>query len=376
MNITLKMKKKKAQQLIEFLLVVPFMMIILGILIEYAYALNINMTLSQGLKTATVSIYANIKPSMTENDIKTLVKNNLETYLSSNNAPVNSENNLTVGCTTIGETAVFMASYTYVPAFTLPNVYFKIMPDEFHFFATSAVPAMFLGENNYDSSLDSLTLDKIWTNTSSFASLDSFKDSKKGIMADTATTAERNSIIFLIPTTAPGLTKAYVLVDWNGVIQLTPTSDKYILNTTDGKIYECSTSACIDNNKKFFDYITIDKKYNNVIFIHDDEIPSNLNNLFIYWLDPIGSTDLSDTSVNGILKRNLALIDTGSLSVGNYDNIDISTYSGDISSGNTYKTETFGSMVFVYNSSEDDISKIILGESAPSYVYDFGSKVN
>ena len=80
MNISLRKfrsngsKSSVAQQLVEFLLVAPLMIIILGILLEYAYALSINMTLAQGLKQSTSIIYGQIKPAMTQAEITTLVQ--------------------------------------------------------------------------------------------------------------------------------------------------------------------------------------------------------------------------------------------------------------------------------------------------------------
>ena len=370
MNMRETKNKKKAQQLIEFLLVVPFMVIILGVLTEYAYALNINMTLNEGLKTVTASIYSKIKPEMTQSDIKTILQDNLTTYLSENNAPTNSENNIIVGYFINGQSAVFMASYTYIPAFTLPNVYFKILPDEFNFFTTATVPSAFLGENNYNTSIDSSVLDSIWSSSADFASLDSFNDSKKGIMKDVP---GRTNVLFLVPTTAPGLTNPYVLVDWDGTIKKNLAADTYTLDTDDGKLYECSAMIC-NYNEKFFNYLT-DNDYYNIIFVHDDETPSDLNDLSTYWLNPSGTTDISADTVSGILKRSLALVDMSSFSIGNYDNINVSAYNSDISFGNTYTVNTFGSMIFV-SGSGDNISNIISTESAPNYNYNFGSKVN
>lgn len=242
------LKKKKAQQLVEFLLVAPFMIIILGILTEYAYALNINMTLTQGLKTVTSSIYGDIKPETTTSEITTLVTTNLTDYLSTSNIPTNTENNIKVNYFTIGENAVFIARYTYFPAFTLPNVYFKIMPDQFDFLATSSVPKAFLEENDYSMSVDSQTLDKVWSSTAGFSSQDDFNASKEGIMKDTT---GRSNMLFLIPTTAAvGLTKAYALVDWNGNT-LKSGTNIYTLNTDNGNLYECSSMSVILQIKLF-----------------------------------------------------------------------------------------------------------------------------
>lgn len=357
------LKKKSAQQLVEFLLVAPFIMIFLGILTEYAYALNINMTLTEGLKTATSSIYRDIKPGMTASDVQTIVFDNLKAYLDKNNAPVLAENIKAenVGYASIGQNTVFMASYTYIPAFTLPNVWVKIMPSEFKLFATAAVPTAFLSANNYDATLTSSKLDGIWSSSGSFTKQTDFDASKKGIMKDTE---GRNNMIFLVPTSAPNLTNPYALVGWDGAVKMDGSST-YAVDTKDGQLYTCPwLGNCTATGRTFLDDAK-SKSYYNIIFIHDSAL-SGISNLSTQWLDPPGTVDLTGISVQGVLKRALALFDLSSnLSIGNYDNLDVflQDYNPIISKGNTYTVTTFGSMVFVGTTT--DTSKITVGtESA------------
>lgn len=378
-------KKKNAQQLIEFLLVVPFMVIILGILTEYAYALNINMTLSQGLKTVTspsyctkdssgidkcYGIYSQLSPTIAGNNIRNLVTAGLKQYLKDNNVPTDAKNNIQVSYIIKGQTAVFVAGYKYIPAFTLPKVYFKFLPDEFNFLATAAVPVALFGANNYDKTLTSAELDKIW-GASNFTDLASFNGTKNGIMKDDSS-GGRNHMIFLIPTMQKNLTNPYLLVGWDGVIKTDSLNYYYTVDTENeyGKLYACPAeynSICTDPDIKFFDYLTCKGIYN-IIFIHDTQtptpttpIPLSQASLTNQWLRPPNQTDLSATSVDGILKRALALSDMAALSSGDYDNIDVSAYNKSISTNKSYTVKYFGSMVFVTNG--DDISKIINGAS-------------
>lgn len=371
---------KKAQQLVEFLLVVPFMIIILGILTEYAYALNINMTLKEGLKTATTSIYSQIKPGMSESSIRAIVVANLKDYLTANNVPIGSENftdssigYAIVGKADTGQMAVFMASYTYIPSFTLPNVYFHFLPDKFTFFATSAVPAAFLNpasdyDNSYaNSTIDSLILDKIWS-ASDFGSK-TFNGVKNGVMKDTSGSSNlRGNILFLI--------------------EVPLNSGNYVFVYDDGTVPNCSWnsggatisgSGCGSyNGGKFIDYLKTYGFYN-VIFVFNDSdlanLTSDLSNLSSYWLYDTSSgtavpvptanvdnTDLSVNNIDGILKRSLALItastpSTPSTSKGNYDDGPITT---------------FGSIVFVGNVGT---SNITAGATPPS-ITSFPSGMN
>jgi hypothetical protein len=367
-------KMLKSQQLVEFLLVVPFIIIILGIVTEYAYALNIDMTLTQGLKDVTSSIYSEIKPGLNPSDIADIVESDLKTYLSNNNVPVKAANNISVKylpvggdtSSSVGHVAIFMASYTYIPAFSLPNVYFKFLPDKFNFLASVAVPGAFLVSNsNYVSGVDSTTLDMVWAGTSSFSNLDSFNASKKGIMKDSL---NRISMLFLIPTTAPDASipsgQAYTMVTWDGS-SITDSSEDYTLNTSDGKIYKCSSTTCSDTGKAFIDYIK-NNGYNDIFFDHDDAV-SDYVNQWAYNLNTgnsitvDGSIDLSQSHIDGILKRTLALFNSTNYSIGNYDNINVSSYNSDVSIGNTYTVTSYGSTVIVYINGTDDLTNIKTG---------------
>lgn len=383
MKIIKKIRTKRAQQLIEFLLVVPFMVIILGIMTEYAYALNINMTLSQGLKTAASSIYSEIKPGISQNDIKTSLETKFIRYLDDNNVPTNEENNIKIGYNISGQTAVFMAGYTYIPAFTLPNVFFNFLPDKFNFLATIAVPSAFLSPNNYGTNITSDTLDGIWgaDKNTDLSSVDTYRDSlKKGIMKDSA---GRNNILFLVPfiNTIPPLTK-FALVSWSGTILTAPGGETYAFNPNDSNLYICSPTACASNGK-FLNYLT-GNNYYNVIFAHDTAIPQDLTTLGSAWaynksgtaVTVDNSTDISDPNLDGILKRTLALIETNNSSSGNYDDLDVFLYNPDISINRIYGLSPLGSMVFISNST-DGVDKIINGAGIPaSPAYDFGTKVS
>lgn len=377
-----KLKPKKAQQLVEFLFVAPFLIIFLGILTEYAYALNINMTITQTLKNTVASVYKEIKPNSTPSDIRTAVLNNLKTALTNNNVPLNTENNLKVAYAISGDTAVFTAEYTYIPAFTLPNTYFKFLPDSFDFFTSTAVPSAFLGTNQYDITINSDKLDKIWSSTANFSTQDSFDSSKKGVMKNAD---GRPNVLFLIsnPAATPLLAgaKAYAFLNWDGT-SISSGSATYNLNLTDGNVYLCDSSSC-NPNTNFMSYIQ-NNDYYNIIFVDPslattsvDYINSWANDSSKGNLSGLYTLDLSDKSYSGILKSSLALITSSGLFEGNYDNIDVSSYNSDISAGNNYNLDSFGSVVFMHPTSVS-IANIINGHSASDFNndYDFGTRVN
>lgn len=366
-----KFRTKKAQQLVEFLLVAPFLIIILGILTEYAYALNINMTLSKGLKAVSSTIYSEIRPSMTKSDIETLISGYLLDYLDENSVPTLSENNVHVTYEKTDKAAIFMASYTYLPAFTLPNMWFKFVPDQFDFFSTAAVPVALVGANNYDATINSEKLDKIWSASASFASQDAFKDSKKGILKnDTG----RNNLLFLAKTSAAtNLSDPYSLVSWDGALKKDSFSgDVFTVDMADGKFYTCSlsTSVCALYSDSFVNYVTGNSLFN-LFFVPATYAPTDLTNLPAVWVVPSGSMDLSDSAVSGNLKNLLSMSESGK-SLGNYEGLSVSAYNPGITSTQSYNMKSYGSFVVIYTEQNPD--KLALPTLSNSY--DFGGKVN
>lgn len=386
-------KNRKAQQLVEFLLVAPFIVIFLGVLTEYAYALNCNMTLTQGLKEVTANIYSEIEPYMSTADINNLVIADLTSYLKNNNVPVGGNYSLDVGYNidTNNTNAVFVASYNYVPAFTLPNIFFNILPEHFTFMATSSIPTAFLAPNDYGPAIDSLKLDQIWSSSINFSSLDGFNDAKRGAMASTL--AEGIKILFLVPANTAASdsdNNFYSIVTWDGTVLPSVANPNYV-NTADGKLYTCDLVSCTATGSKFMNTYS---SYYNFMFVHDAEIPSDLTKLKTYWTHikdscnettytctPIGGLKISDKTVDGILKRTLGIIlPPMNMSTGNFDNIDVSLYNANASALMSSRVDTFGSMVFV-RSSIDEILNLISGMTAPSInppnnVIEFGAKVS
>lgn len=333
-----KNNKRKAQQLIEFLLIAPFLIMLLGLLTEYAYALNVNMTLAQGVKMATSSIYKKIKPNMSANEIRNQALADLTDYMKSNNVPAASYENVTLAYTQVDSTTVFIASCPYYSAFTLPNVFFNLIPTQFNFTASASVPTAFLSSNSgYNSGISSTELDQVWSG-SNFSGLDTYDGVRNGIMKDTD---GRDKMLFLVPTIAPSLSNAYILTLWGGE-NITDGTYNYVLNSADKNIYKCSSTECI-LEKKFSEYLG-ETSYTNILFT-----PDGLG----AWLVPSGSSDISPKTVDGILKRAIALINTSSKSIGNYDNIDVSAYNKDASTSKIYTVATSGDKIVVYKTSEE-----------------------
>lgn len=301
-----KLKKRRAQQLVEFLLLAPFMIILLGILTEYAYALNINMSLTQALKAVTASMYYEVKPNESKADILSTVKGNLATYLDANNIAIQARNNLTVNYVILGNTTVFTASYKYIPAFTLPMMYVKFLPNEFNFLASSAVPTAFLNGNNY-STTDTSTLNGVWAG------------GRKGVFN---VVTDQGKIIFLVWTAGT----QYKTFNWSGW-------DNCVLDSSTAKL---SGAGCGSSGLTFQTYLT-NNGYTSIIFVHDGAA----------WCDDVRN-------------RALGLADSSGLSRGNYDNLNVSLYNSGIVSGETQYSVTavpavspYSEKVFAYTPADN-----------------------
>lgn len=304
-------KRRHAQQLVEFLLVAPFVIIILGIVMEYAYSFNVNLTLANGLKTVTSEIYQSIKPNMSATDIQTLVLNNLTDYMSVQNNIGSgvAGDGLTVSTAEMGDNTVFIAEYIYSPAFTLPNVYFHFLPDKFDFIATSVVPTSFLRANNYGNSINTTTLNGAWT-------------SQNGVINPPNTGG--NLMLFLSPATAaqaPLVPKPYQIMPFNGVTEAS------IVSLSNGLLYSCTPILCTPTGQTFFAHYP---GYTNIIFVHD-----------------------AGAIMADVIKRATSIVDINNKSVGNYDNIDVSTYNSTVAPlPKQYTARILNNRVFVYTATD------------------------
>lgn len=370
-------KKLVSQQLVEFLLVAPFLIIVFGLLTEFAYALNINMTLNQGLRIATSSIYSEIRPGMTADDINAIVQYDLTNFMAANQAPVNSENNLTVNYSTVGYNTFFLATYTYIPAFTLPNIYIHILPEKFEFRTVSVVPAAFLSPNNYTAST-SADLDSFWSSSADFTSLDSFDDAKRGALRTSPNCSKgsaeekkqaQSTLIAYNPKeyNVNGVNKTlYELVGWDGKTAFNDPNILRYYDATDGCIYDyyidiatfASYAPC-----PLYVLMAFGGEISNVIISNSASYASlcDLNQEYALASQQCAMKDIISLS-------------SSLSSIGNFDNINIASNPLFASSSN-YKVDTLGSFVIAHPTSVSvNVAYTQLGGSLP-IDYDFGTKV-
>lgn len=340
-------KKKKAQQLIEFLLAAPFLIAFLALVTEYAYALNVNMTLSQGVKTVTAEIYKSIKPDMTSDSVKNLVYTKLVKYLEDNNIVTNyaliHEDAVSINTLTVDDSTIFIANYRYYTAFSLPNHLISILPDKFDFMASAVVPKAFLADNSAYT-IESSTLNNINGDDSSLPQSELYRGYKHGVLNEQTT--YRDNMLFLYPTTIPSIGDAYFILYWSGNA-LSRSGDFVFAKKDSSAIYTCNAMfVCTTDASYNWNSIVTAKNPKNIVFVND----STAN----WLLAPAGATDFSPANVTGRLKNAVALVEPNGSSKGNYDNLSISYNS--FFSKPSYTVRPLYSLLFTYLNTSDSLT--------------------
>ncbi|EKE02948.1 MAG: hypothetical protein ACD_20C00302G0009 [uncultured bacterium] len=174
---------KRGQHLVEFALILPIIVIILLIIIEYGYAIVARNTLSEAVKM-TVSRLNRIadmpgdnttKVSRIENEITIAVQD----YFKKHDMLYDGTVNVTVTQQSGSETALVLATYRYFPAFTLPRVLTgDLIPEEITVTSSQAVNANLLNPNLYWSYLSTSSLTSFNNSTSLFEANTTFVTSK------------------------------------------------------------------------------------------------------------------------------------------------------------------------------------------------------
>ncbi|HSA07470.1 MAG TPA: TadE/TadG family type IV pilus assembly protein [Candidatus Gastranaerophilales bacterium] len=129
------LKTKKAQQLIEFALVVPILMIILFIIIEFGTAINARATVGEGVKIALTGVNnlsgingnTATKITFAEN----YIKNEIIKYLIQHNIP--NSGSVVVKVKATANYAVVLVNYQYNPYFFVPGLLGGAIPSSINF---------------------------------------------------------------------------------------------------------------------------------------------------------------------------------------------------------------------------------------------------
>ncbi len=109
------MKKLKAQQITEFMLAAPLLVIFLIILTEFAFGLNANLVLASAVKSSVSAYIAAINTDSEKQDFEDAVKNYIKIDVEKNNLP--NRSSLQTRLITVGDYPAVISTYTYTPGF-------------------------------------------------------------------------------------------------------------------------------------------------------------------------------------------------------------------------------------------------------------------
>ena len=344
---------RKAQQLVEFVLILPIILVILLVILELGFAINARITLAEAVKisvgkinqlyqmpgNATATKQAQIEYSLT---------NLMQNYFNLHNMPY--ADNMTVKIlpgTGTSQTSLVVANYIYYPVFILPNFFgTKIIPTSIPMSSFQTVNNALLNGNNYTSSYFSTDDLSNFTNDTSVANSTYFQtsilkgDSPTGIDGVAVSTV-KSFIAFLVKFNPTGsgtnVSDIYVrLFNWWGE-DLLPVNE--VIDISNGHIWIKSpyynSANWFDTNISYLWALT-SLGFTQAVYVQSDTIPnfstSKLNlansaptlNPGLNWCDDgsHGTCTNDITCENNLNKQGLSFIlASGSLGSGTYDSI-------------------------------------------------------
>ena len=109
------MRKLKAQQITEFLLAVPLLVIFFVILTEFSFGLNSYLVLNNSVKAGVVGYLNALNIDSSTSSLETIVRNSVAQSFADNNIPDTST--LETRLIKVSEYPVIISSYEYKPGF-------------------------------------------------------------------------------------------------------------------------------------------------------------------------------------------------------------------------------------------------------------------
>jgi len=110
------LKKLKAQQIVEFMLAAPVLIMFFAVLTEFAFAFNANLVFTNAVKSSVSSYISTITADADKNDYQTAVRNYILNDMRKNKVP--NLNSLETKLIKVGDYTAVVGSYTYKPGFT------------------------------------------------------------------------------------------------------------------------------------------------------------------------------------------------------------------------------------------------------------------
>lgn len=154
------MKKLKAQQITEFMLAAPLLIIFFAVLTEFAFAFNANLIFTNAVKSSILAYINAISSDVQNVDFENAVNDYIQAEMQNNN--ISNLESLNVKLITVGENPAVIGSYTYQPGFT-----FSFLPalKSIHMNAISIFPIKKTDLSGYKNGISTNEIDLIQPST-------------------------------------------------------------------------------------------------------------------------------------------------------------------------------------------------------------------
>ncbi len=211
---------KKAQQLVEFALILPIIIIVLVVIVEFGYIINARISLSESVKLSMIKVnqlYSQPGDDTTKQAaIMTSIEDDLKTYFDDQGLPYSDSLAVTIERIPNSLTSIIRVNYVYKPFFSLANFFgSEIIPTEYTFTSTQVVNDVLLQANNLDSALSTTDLSSFGKTATNFDGRNSILKNQEFVIDAMNTLDLRKSVVFLVGIDTNDYTYAR-LINWYG----------------------------------------------------------------------------------------------------------------------------------------------------------------
>ncbi len=338
---------KKAQQLVEFALVLPIIIVVLVIIVEFGYIINARISLSESVKLSMIKV--NQLYSQPGNDaakeaaIITSIQDDLKTYFDDQGLPYSDSLAVTIEKVPNSLTSVIRVNYVYKPFFSLTNFFGSdIIPTEYTFTSTQIVNDVLLRANNLDSALSTMDLSSFGKTATNFDGRTSVLKNQDFVIDAVNTIDLRKSVAFLVGIGPDDYTYAR-LVNWYGE-DLLPAN--LVINIQTGTLFVKSPyySVTLFDTQIPYTWVLTSLGFSQAVYSKIDTNPSHTGrrvmfqdadpvfNLGIPWCgqeDCIScasdcTSDMTDINLDNLNKRGISmLLDSTNPSYGSMEPIKV-----------------------------------------------------
>lgn len=142
-----KMTRCKGQELVEFALILPVMLVVLVAIAELGFMWTLRGTVSDAVKSSVQQMQ--LIAGMDQTNAANLLQTNIQTYLTNHGVPNAGSVQVTLADDANNNTVVSV-TYEYNPTFTLPNFFgIQLLPDTMRMGSSQVINSAIFGPNNY-----------------------------------------------------------------------------------------------------------------------------------------------------------------------------------------------------------------------------------